>query len=137
MANLAVHFEIHATEPQRLIDYYSQLFGWQFTKVEGMDYWTIETGDGSVQMDKPGFGINGGLTRREGPAPEPGAAVQGYTMVMGVDDVDAIFASALELGGTETMPLEDHAGIGRFGYVADPDGNVFGVIAPDMGDAAA
>jgi len=30
MANLVVHFEIHASEPQKLIDFYSALLGWQF-----------------------------------------------------------------------------------------------------------
>ena len=30
MANLVVHFEIHASEPQKLIDFYSELFGWKF-----------------------------------------------------------------------------------------------------------
>ena len=32
MANLVVHFEIHASEPQRLIDFYSELLGWKFTQ---------------------------------------------------------------------------------------------------------
>ena len=27
-----VHFEIHATDPQRAIRFYTQLFGWTFTK---------------------------------------------------------------------------------------------------------
>ena len=31
MSNLVVHFEIHATEPQALIDFYRQLLGWTFT----------------------------------------------------------------------------------------------------------
>lgn len=30
MANLVVHFEIHASEPQTLIDFYSALLGWRF-----------------------------------------------------------------------------------------------------------
>jgi predicted enzyme related to lactoylglutathione lyase len=30
MANLVVHFEIHASEPQKLIDFYSDLLGWTF-----------------------------------------------------------------------------------------------------------
>ena len=28
MANLVVHFEIHASDPQKLIDFYSALLGW-------------------------------------------------------------------------------------------------------------
>ena len=32
MANLVVHFEIHASEPQRLIDFYGELLGWPFSQ---------------------------------------------------------------------------------------------------------
>ena len=32
MANLVVHFDIHASEPQRLVDFYSDLLGWSFTR---------------------------------------------------------------------------------------------------------
>ena len=39
MANLVVHFEIHASEPQLLIDFYTQLFGWTFTQFGDMSYW--------------------------------------------------------------------------------------------------
>ena len=36
MANLVVHFEIHASEPQLLIDFYTELFGWTFTQFGDM-----------------------------------------------------------------------------------------------------
>jgi uncharacterized protein len=133
MGNLVVHFEIHASEPQRLIDFYSGLFGWTFTPF-GDAYWVIETGEGSMQIDKPGFGINGGLVPRQGPAPEPGAPVNGCNFVIGTDDVDALFGKGLELGATEALPLDDMPGVGRFGYLLDPDGNVFGLISPVMSD---
>lgn len=35
MANLVVHFEIHASEPQQLIDFYSELLGWTFQDYGG------------------------------------------------------------------------------------------------------
>jgi len=35
MANLVVHFEIHASEPQKLIEIYSKLLGWQFQEYGG------------------------------------------------------------------------------------------------------
>ena len=51
MADLVVHFEIHASDPQRLIDYYSELLGWTFTNYGGGDqpYWVIDTGEGSIR----------------------------------------------------------------------------------------
>ena len=35
MANLVVHFEIHASQPQALIDFYGELFGWTFAMAMG------------------------------------------------------------------------------------------------------
>ena len=135
MANLVVHFEIHASEPQLLIDFYTQLFGWTFTQFGDMSYWAVDTGDGAVGMNTPGRGINGGLTQRQGPAPQRGAPVNGSNFVVGVDgSVDELFQKGLALGGTEALPLTDIQGVGRVGYRLDPDGNVFGVISPVLSD---
>jgi uncharacterized protein len=135
MANLVVHFEIHASEPQRLIDFYSRLLGWRFTQFGEMTYWAIDTGDGAIGMKEPGRGINGGLTQRQGPAPEHGAPVNGCDFVVGVDgSVDELFRKGLSLGGTEALPLTDMEGIGRVGYLLDPDNNVFGLISPVLSD---
>jgi predicted enzyme related to lactoylglutathione lyase len=136
MADLVVHFEIHATEPDRLIDFYSQLLGWRFSRYGDQAYWTIETGAGSIGnvAGEPGHGINGGLTQREGPRPEIGAPVNGCNIVVGVDDVDDRMRRGVELGGTEALAATDWPGIGRGGYLLDPDGNVFGLISPVLSD---
>ena len=138
MANLVVHFEIHASEPQKLVDFYSELLGWKFTTYGGGDqpYWVIETGEGAIGnvAGQPGMGINGGLVPRMGPRPEVGAPVAGCNIVVGVDDVDGLMRRALELGATEALPATDWPGIGRGGYLLDPDNNVFGLISPVMSD---
>ncbi len=136
MANLVVHFEIHASEPQRLVDFYSQLLGWKFTQFGDVPYWTIETGEGAIGnvAGTAGHGINGGLTKRMGPRPEVGAPVNGCNIVVGVDDVDGLMRRGVELGGTEALPATDWPGIGRGGYLLDPDGNVFGLISPILSD---
>ena len=136
MANLVVHFEIHASEPQRLIDFYSELLGWRFTRYGDTPYWVIDTGEGSIGnvAGQPGMGINGGLTQREGPAPEIGAPVTGCNVVVGVDDVDGLMRRGIELGATEALPATDWPGIGRGGYLLDPDHNVFGLLSPVLSD---
>lgn len=136
MANLVVHFEIHASEPQRLIDFYSELLGWRFTQFGDVPYWSIDTGEGAIgnAAGEPGLGINGGLTQRMGPKPEIGAPVTGADIVIGVEDIDATFARGLELGAIEALPLDDMQGIGRVGYLLDPDHNVFGLISPILSD---
>ena len=141
MANLVVHFEIYASEPQRLIDFYADLLGWTFEPFGGGDqpYWMIDTGEGAIgNVDgQAGHGINGGLTVRQGPRPEPGAPVNGCNIVVGVDDVDSLMRRAVELGGTESVPATDWPGIGRGGYLLDPDGNTFGLISPVLSDGTA
>jgi uncharacterized protein len=135
VANLVVHFEIHASDPQRLIDFYTQLFGWRFSQFGDIPYWTIDTGEGAMGINVPGKGINGGLTQRHGSAPERGAPVNGCDFVVGVDgSIDDLFQRGLDLGGAEALPLADMTGIGRVGYLLDPDGNVFGVISPLLSD---
>lgn len=135
MANLVVHFEIHASQPQSLIDFYGDLFGWTFSRFGEVPYWVIDTGEGAIGIDTPGEGINGGLTQRDGPSPEPGAPINGCNVVVGVDSgVDELFVRALALGASEASPLEDMEGVGRGGYLFDPDGNLFGIMSPTLSD---
>ncbi len=138
MANLVVHFEIHASEPQRLIDFYSELLGWTFTRWGDVEYWTIETGEGAIGnvAGSAGHGINGGLNQRPGPKPEVGAPVVGCNFVVGVDEVDPLMRRGIELGGTEALPAQDMPGVGRVGYLLDPDNNVFGMISAVMSDGS-
>lgn len=45
-----VHFEIQASQPQVLVEFYSQLFGWSFNKWGGpAEYWLIEKGPSENQ----------------------------------------------------------------------------------------
>ena len=138
MANLVVHFEIHASEPQTLIDFYSGLLGWTFSQFEGAPYWTIDTGEGAIGnvAGSAGHGINGGLVPRQGPKPGIGSPVVGCNLVIGVDEVDALMRRGVELGATEALPAEDYPGVGRVGYLLDPDNNVFGLISPVLSDGS-
>ena len=75
-----------------------------------------------------------GLNQRRGPKPEIGAPVAGCNLVVGVDDVDGLMARGIELGGTEALAAQDMQGVGRVGYLLDPDNNVFGLISAVMSD---
>ncbi len=121
----AVHFEIHASNPQAVIDFYSGLFGWSFNKWEGGDYWMIHTGPD----DQPG--INGGLMPRRGPSPDNLAAVNAFVITVDVDNVDETVARAMAVGGVTAVPRMAVPGIGWLAYLKDPDGNIFGVMQAD------
>ncbi len=120
-----IHFEIHATEPEQLIAFYTRVFGWTFTKAEGMDYWLIGTGP----SDEPG--IDGGLVRRPVPAPVDSPALNAFPCTVQVDSVDATLATAVELGAVVALPKMAVGGIGWLAYIKDPDGNTLGLMEVD------
>ena len=121
----AVHFEIHASNPQALIDFYSGLFGWSFNKWDGGEYWVIHTGSD----DQPG--INGGLMPRRGSVPEAMAAVNAFMITVDVGNVDQVVSSATSHGGSVALPKMPIPGIGWLAYLKDPDGNIFGAMQTD------
>ncbi|HUR95691.1 MAG TPA: VOC family protein [Gemmatimonadales bacterium] len=121
-----VHFEIHASDPERLIGFYSAVCGWTFTKWEGpMDYWLITTGPNETP------GINGGLVRRRGAPAAEGQPVNAFVCTVNVDALDATLAHAAAAGATMALPKMAVAGVGWLAYVKDPDGNLLGLMQTD------
>ena len=117
-----VHFEIHASDPERLAEFYRQLFGWKISKWDGpMEYWLIETGG----KDEPG--INGGLMRRQGGPPTDGQAVNAFVCTADVPSLDDVLTRLEGLGGRVALPRMAVPGIGWLAYVKDPDGNILGL----------
>jgi hypothetical protein len=130
-----VHFEIHTADPGRAIAFYEQLFGWEFTSYGGGDfeYWTIKTGE------EPEPGIDGGLMRRMSDLkpediPED-TPVIAFVVTVGVDDIDAYLARALDLGARLALPKGPVPGMGWVAYVKDTEGNVMGLFQPDSSAA--
>jgi predicted enzyme related to lactoylglutathione lyase len=119
------HFEIHATKPAELAAYYRELFGWKLQHIPQIDYWTIDTSNGSEP------GINGGLLQRRGPVAENGQPINAFMCTVSVDSVDAYAAKAIKLGGSEALPKMAIPGVGYVAYCKDPDGNIFGLHQAD------
>lgn len=121
-----IHFEIHASDPERVQAFYRTLFGWQFQSWGGpVEYWVITTGDAGQP------GINGGLVRRRGPAPTEGQAVNAFVCTVDVSDLDATLASLPAAGGTLALPRMAVPGVGWLAYIKDPGGNILGVMQAD------
>jgi predicted enzyme related to lactoylglutathione lyase len=120
-----VHFEIHASDPDALIAFYTSLFAWTFTRTQGMEYWLIETGP----RDEPG--IDGGLVRRPVPGPADSPALGAFPCTVGVESLDATLARADELGAEVALPRMPVSGVGWLAYIKDPDGNVLGLLESD------
>ena len=124
MPNRLAHFEIHASNPEKIAEFYTTVFGWEIKKWEGgqMEYWMVMTGG----KDEAG-GINGGITRRMGPAPAQGAPVSGYVCTMVVDSYDEYAKKIMDAGGTMALPKMALVGMAWQGYFKDTDGNIFGL----------
>lgn len=121
-----IHFEIHATDPDAAIAFYSGMFGWSFQKWPGpLPYWIINTGPDTAP------GIHGGLVQRPCARPEPGPSANAFVCTIGVDDLDAQLVRLLELNGTIALPKMAVPGVGWLAYGIDPDGNTFGMMQTD------
>ena len=115
-----VHFEIPADDPERATKFYTKVFGWKINKWEGgMDYWLVSTGDKSAP------GIDGAIMQRSEMA---------STVVNSVDvpSVDDFIKKVTKNGGKVVTPKTPIPGIGYFAYCKDTEGNMFGIMQPDM-----
>jgi predicted enzyme related to lactoylglutathione lyase len=119
-----VHFEIHADDPQRAVNFYQDVFGWQIQKWDGpADYWLVTTGK------PPEPGIDGAIVQRRGPI--NGDAVIAYVCTVDVTSVDDTIAKITSLGGTIALPKDPVPGVGWLAYAKDTEGNIFGVMQSD------
>lgn len=124
-----VHFEIHASEPEKLVEFYTKVFDWKIEKyvgIPGLEYWGIYT----CEKGAPNA-INGGLIRRKGPTAAEGAPVNAFVCTMQVKDIDATMKKAEEAGGTLALAKQALVGMAWQGYMKDPDGNIFGIHQVD------
>jgi predicted enzyme related to lactoylglutathione lyase len=131
--NRVIHFEIHASDPERAAAFYAGLFGWTIEEwtVPGVDvkpenrYWLVTTG----AEGQPG--INGGIVVRRGAPPADTQAVNGYVCTIGVTSVDESVAKATASGGSVALPKMPVPGVGWLAYCQDTEGNIFGLMQND------
>ena len=120
-----VHFEIHASDPARLLQFYGTVFGWTGQQWGDQPYWLLTTGPEDIA------GINGAITQRRGPPAEDGQAVNSFVNTIDVDDLDATLQDITQSGGSVAVEKMAVPGVGWLAYGKDPDGNIFGVMQED------
>ena len=126
MDHTVVHFEIPANNPEKLSEFYKNLFGWKIEKMSmgDMDYWMIETRAGTSQdMEKARTtaGTNGGMMKKM----DAGQRPVNYVMVESVDD----FSKKIQnLGGKIIIPKTPIPNMGAFAIGLDPEGNPVGIF---------
>jgi hypothetical protein len=112
MSNPTMWFEIAGKDREAMKSFYSQLFEWKLTDLDGTPYSVIDTG---------GEGIPGGIG--EAPTGHPGHV----TFYVQVDDIEASLARVEQLGGKRVMgPMEIPSG--QIAILADPEGHEVGLM---------
>ena len=119
---MAVYFEIQADQMDRAERFYTDIFGWKFTKAHGtpVEYWRIETSDG-----------RGGLLKRPAPAPPPYSGTNAYVCSFEVNNFDRTADAILKRGGITALAKFAVPGVCWQGYFVDTEGNTFGIFQPD------
>jgi len=115
-----IHFEFPAQDPEKSVQFYQSVFGWEIVKWAGpVDYWLTTTGpEGSM-------GINGAIVRKKDSiAPYP-------VVTIDVPSVDDYIAKVVKAGGKVIKPKHAIPGVGYNAYCADASGLVFGIMQDD------
>ncbi|TGD56733.1 VOC family protein [Flavobacterium humi] len=118
MSNRVVHFEIPCDNPQKTMDFFTEVFGWSFQQFGTEEYWSVITGD------EASHGINGGLMKKKDPA-------QPVVNSIEVASVDKAITDIEKGGGKIVVPKMPIPTIGWLAYFTDPDGNVHGIYQKD------
>lgn len=115
MANRVSHFEIPAEHPEETMRFYQEVFGWQFEQFGTQEYWMAISGD----ENSPG--INGAIMK-------PVMKGQPLINTITVDNIGDVLKKVVAAGGKILKPQQNIVGVGWLAFVADPDGNVHGVM---------
>jgi predicted enzyme related to lactoylglutathione lyase len=130
--NPVVHFELPAENKDRMVDFYSKVFGWNAQKLgpEMGNYVVVSTTetDGNGRPKNPGA-INGGFFEKAKEHSHP-------TVVIAVDDIHASMKSVEEAGGKiiggghKAGEPDDIPGVGLYIAFQDTEGNRIGILQP-------
>ena len=113
MGRPVVHFEIGCRDNAKTKDFYTKLFDWQVQ----------QAGPAGVINTGSSEGIQGHITSL---GHEPHNYVTVYVQV---DDLKTYLDKAATLGGKMLVPPIEIP-TGRFAWMADPDGNLIGLLQP-------
>ena len=126
--NTVAHFEIYATDPDALAQFYTTLFDWKVETLPGMDYRVVQTVETEANSNRPAVagGINGGIARRP-----DGYRMNGAVNYITVDSIEDTVERARALGAQVTRDKQPVPGMGWFAMFIDPQGNHFAVWVND------
>jgi len=130
--NPVVHFEIPADNKDRMVDFYTKVFGWSVQRLgpEMGNYIVVTTTepDQNGRPKNPGS-INGGFFEKTKEHSHP-------TVVIAVDDIRSSMKSVEQAGGkiigggNKAGEPDDIPGVGLYIAIQDTEGNRIGMLQP-------
>jgi hypothetical protein len=111
-AHQVVHWEIQSKTPEKLHEFYGEVFAWKIDANNPMNYGMVSSGGRD--------GINGGIGGAMGPTSQ-------VLVYVNVPDINASLEKIGSLGGRTLMPRTD-VGPVIMAIFQDPEGNTFGII---------
>ncbi len=110
--------ELMTTDPNAAKEFYGPLFGWEFEDIENSCVpYAILKADGAPQ---------GGVMAK--PPQLPANVPPYWGVYVTVDDVHAVAAKAVALGGMILRPPTEIPNVGTFAVIQDPQGAVISAI---------
>ena len=110
------YLDFSAEDPERAVNFYSKIFGWQINKWDGpMEFWEIKTGEPNE------LGIVGGLSKRD-------RIGQWMTPFINVSSVEQYIAKIEAGGGRIIQPKVAIPGIGYTILFKDTESNTIGLF---------
>jgi predicted enzyme related to lactoylglutathione lyase len=113
MSAPVVQWQLVASNPDELVTFYRDLFGWQISTRNAMGYRQVTAGEA---------GINGGVW------PSPPGGPSFVQLFVGVPDVESAVARATELGAAIIVPPTTLPDGDVMAVLKDPCGVTFGVV---------
>lgn len=110
-----VNFHLPADDVERAVTFYREIFGWDFSAApdSSVPYLVHESSTG-------GAGIPVAITLRQ-------EIIKAPTPTIEVDNIDQAMVDIAMKGGQQGR-VRDIAGLGRFGYAIDSEGNIIALL---------
>jgi predicted enzyme related to lactoylglutathione lyase len=110
-----VHFEVPASEPEKLGEFYKNVFDWKVEKWGEEDYWMLK-GEGEM-------GIDGAIYKK--------GEMDHVMNTIEVSDIEEAMEKLKANGGEVIGEPHDIPDVGRHVYFKDPEGNMLGLLEPE------
>ncbi len=122
-----IHFEMPAIDKERMVRFYTQVFGWQTQQLgpEMGNFILVTTTESDENGPKTPGEINGGFYQKN-----DNDSSQTTTVTIQVDDIEEYIRKVRAAGGKISGEIMDTPGLGFFASFFDPEGNRVNMLQP-------